>query len=224
MELVSSFPDRWIAVFDILGFKKLLENIHPAVIMARYNEALSKLSDRVKDREGISAVWFSDTFIIYSADDSIKYYPVICQIARHFLVTCIYSRILLRAAITFGPFYAEKDRAVFIGQAFIEAFTIAELQNWIGLIMLNSAYEKARESGLEPLRHAFANIQIPWKENATIPESISPFAYTFSEGQSNFEHPVLSILEEQKILAPAKDKIKYENTINHIKTYHRPIA
>jgi hypothetical protein len=219
--LANEFPKRWIAVFDILGFTKQLENHHPVLVLDQYYAVLEKLYQTHEDREGISISWFSDTFVIYSEDDDIKRYADITQIARHFFLGCLYIGVPTRAAISYGALYVDRAQGVIVGQALVDAYKYADGQDWIGLLLLPSAINKARENGLEPLRHAFSKSEIPWKKSLLAIGEI--LAYSFNDASFNFEHPAVAKLDELQRFAPEKDKVKYARTLEHLKKYYRRI-
>jgi hypothetical protein len=219
------YPNRWLAVFDILGFSKFVETKPPIIVREGYEEVLRLFEEATKDQKGISKAWFSDTFIMYSGDDSIAPYPNLWQAAHVFFKECINVRMPMRGAIHFGPFHVEKERDTFIGPAFIEAFQSAEMQDWVGLIMTEDAIHRIRKNELEPLHHSFAKTEIPFHKGKSEGRCDKLFyAYTFAHGATNYEEPEIKILEELRHYAPEKDKIKYSRTIDHIRMFHRKMA
>ena len=53
--------------------------------------------------------WFSDTFLMYTSDDSASSYTIIQSAAKHFIERCLYSRIPIRGAIAVGTLWHSED-------------------------------------------------------------------------------------------------------------------
>jgi hypothetical protein len=218
------FPNRWVAFFDILGFSdevvKANSDYHYFSILNSYNEVLEALSRKCDvDSKNLLHTWFSDSFIIYSKNDSPKAYVTLQSVAKQFMTTCLFNRVPLRGAISFGPLYANKTTQTFIGKALVEAYHASEEQNWIGFVLTEAAINKVNEYGIFPQRHGFAKTQVPTKKSTII----TSMAYTFFQGEANFANPAIRILEDIKQSVPDYCKVKYDNTINHIKHYDRVI-
>lgn len=226
MELSElGFENKWVAFFDILGFSDLVKQAESPMdhcrIIDLYEEALSLIEEKCSFyRDNISYTWFSDSFIVFTKDDSVEGYICIQQLSKQFVTRCLYKRIPLRGAITCSPFLANEDKRIYVGKALVDAYKTAECQNWVGLLMTQRAIEKAHVYGLEPLHHDFVDTDIPVKKGRGLLKR-NCLAYSFSNGAANFSHPVLPILSELKIKAPDYAKEKYDNTIKHIKLFYK---
>ncbi len=220
------FKERWLAYFDILGFKRLLENANSYddlfIIKYDYQCALDNLK-RLHNHFNQSTIhfcWFSDTFLIYTVDDTPQSYTIIQSSCKRYITRCIYSRIPLRGALSVGPFYANPTENIFIGQALVDAYKYAEDQDWLGFILTPTASGKVKQYGLDPRHHDFQNENIPMKNY----QDSEVFAYTLSSGASSCPSPLLPILNEMKQSAPIKSKRKYENTEQFLITYYKRLT
>ena len=154
---------RWIAYFDLLGITRLVKSGDwPAVF-----EALSRSVEELKrhnhyDKE-VSIAWFSDTFIVYVQDDSLKSFSAVSTISRFFSFYLLQASIPLRGAIACDWFYADHTNSIFFGQGLVEAYEYGEAQDWIGIILCPSAEDKLR--GEEELINSldFISTDIPYK-------------------------------------------------------------
>ncbi len=120
----------WLVYFDILGFKNILRN-HYAIKTAgldafakfHYRDILGELRRVGKySPDDVTAIWFSDTFLLFAHDDSHKSLVSINQAATHFFEEVISQRWALRGALGIGEFYADLNDGVFLGQALVDAY------------------------------------------------------------------------------------------------------
>lgn len=230
----SNFKERFVAYFDILGFSDLVNDsngdISKQILINKYKEIIEKSEKEVLEINSFSEnrmkhVWFSDTFIFFTEGGEGIDYRAIITCSQFFIKNMLYINEPLRGAISYGELYADTSKNIFVGKALIEAYKEAESQNWIGLILSPSATRRTRTLNLEPIRHAFAKTEIPRKPElidkiATSPERL---AYTFCNGSSNRESPVINRLNELMKCSKSEHQIKYQNTIDHIRKYHREI-
>lgn len=212
--------DGWIASFDILGFKGLA-NVEKHEFKARlsqsvHNEAVEKLQSSCGSFKemNVGCLWFSDTFVIFSLDDSGKCYALIQQAAKRFFEECLYARIPLRGAISVGSIIRSQDNRVLMGRAFVDAYQYGEDQDWIGLLLTPMAVKKIRLCGLFPERHDF----VFWK---AIPmrkyDRADVMAYRLQRGSANFASPFLPILEEM-MKTSHSERLNTDHDIKNIET------
>ena len=175
----------WVACFDIIGFKNLLNDFINAfmghnktnkeVALAMdvfvehyYKDILRKLEEKGKYRpDKIFVHWFSDTFLLYTFDGSPESLSCIEQSATHFFVDAISANsaaMALRGALSFGEFYADKENGIFLGRAFIDAYQYAEKQHWIGLVISPKARAELQKISLcPPDRGKYLEYDVPIK-------------------------------------------------------------
>jgi hypothetical protein len=141
----------WIVYFDILGFKnETPSNTAQLPALAyRYGEIVECINDvRKKLTQLYDCVWFSDSFLFYSLDDSINSYKIIRFAATDFFDYMVIKRKwLLRGALTVGGFYADRNSSIYLGEALINAHNFTEKQDWIGLVLTPNAHAKLVASG-----------------------------------------------------------------------------
>lgn len=219
----------WVAYFDILGFKNLLTDFiaqyetkeevpaaMDAFVDVYYEDILRKLVAKGKySPDKVSIHWFSDSFFLYTVDDSSQSLCCIEQSASHFFIDVIWTRTALRGALSVGAFYADKEKGVFLGPALIDAYQYAEKQHWIGLIVTPKACSELQNINLcPPDRGKYIKYDVPVKP---VGKTESLWAYTFGR------HPcILKSVEEMKKEAENKgcgETVirKYENTLSFLK-------
>ena len=61
---------RWVGYFDLLGMKHLYKSENHISIFVALSSAIEKFKERVTAWRNVGYAWFSDTFIVYTDDDS----------------------------------------------------------------------------------------------------------------------------------------------------------
>ena len=114
--------------------------------------------------EYTSFVWFSDTFILYSHDNSLKCFSAIARLAHVFSASLIKAHIPFRGAIAYGRLYADYDNGVFFGKGLIEAYEYGEAQDWIGIVLCPSAEDILNKENHDYVgNYRFSHTNIPYK-------------------------------------------------------------
>ncbi|MDO9160834.1 MAG: hypothetical protein Q8N35_07430 [Methylococcaceae bacterium] len=219
-----SVRDCWVASFDILGFKNLVNvdgiSFDAQLVQADYEQTLTHLeqSSEPYSPEDLSYFWLSDTFVIFTNDAQGRSYSLIQQAAKRFITNCFYSSIPIRGAISVGSLITSDDNRSVMGKAFIDAFVTGEDQDWLGLLLTAQAIAKARSLGLEPSRHDFvASPTIPMRKcNAN-----DVMAYRFQNGSASFRSPLIPLLESMMQRAGATHEHKYQRTVDFINAHYR---
>lgn len=217
----------WVACFDILGFKSLVsfegdESLQITFLVEDYEKTLEHLRISCEPyQEGdLEYCWLSDTFVLFSRDDSARSYAVLQQAAKRFITECTWSKIPIRGAISVGHITRSKDNRSFMGKAFIDAFVYAEDQDWIGLLLTPTAIAKAISYGLFPERHDFVKSEIIPMRKCLDREVM---AYRFQNGSANFASPMLTMLLQMKNSSAERYHGKYNRTILFIEEHYRYI-
>jgi hypothetical protein len=213
--------ESWVAVFDILGFAKLVETAEHdfprALLTSKLDDLLDSLGSEEQQLGGLEHLVFSDTIVIFSPSSGPPHYPWFLRQCKNLIMESIRVRLPLRGAISVGITFSAEEDPIVIGAPFSEAFGYCEDQDWIGLLLTPSATRALRTAGLDPRNHHFVTGQIPLRR---LPAA-NVLAYRFQDGASNFESPLLPWLREMRQFAPDHAKKKYDNTITHINDHYR---
>jgi len=213
----------WLACFDILGFKKMVSfdssgSMQALYIMRYYEETLKHLSTVCEKHKAgdIDYCWLSDTFVMFTCDDSARAYTVVQFAAKYFMDKCLSTCIPLRGAISVGPFTRSRDNRAFMGKAFIEAFQYAEDQDWIGLILTPTAIKMIESYGLNLIYDFVASDRIPMRKYN--PKEVR--AYRFQNGAANYPCPLLPGLRSMRLQSEEVYRSKYERTEKFIEEHY----
>ncbi|MBA7698867.1 hypothetical protein ES703_107550 [subsurface metagenome] len=93
---------RWICYIDLLCFRQNWINVFSA-----YSKCLEEINNDINYKDLTNYTWFSDTFILYTQDDSSESFLLLEQKVRWFIFFLISYGIPLRGSISFEDFYAD---------------------------------------------------------------------------------------------------------------------
>jgi len=139
------YRSYWVAYFDLLGFEnrvKVQNAIWP--ILDEYRRALAEIRSNPGE---IRRKWFSDTFLFYTPDDSERSFAGIERACQFFFYRMIKSRMPVRGCLTIGDFYEDTSDDVLVGPALIEAYKLAEGQDWLGFVLSPDAVRRRDQYG-----------------------------------------------------------------------------
>jgi len=213
----------WVAHFDILGFKSMIEHEDQSlalkILKSKLDEVIVKLKSEIESKdECVDFQFYADTFIFYSKSEKINDYPLLVRACKNFINECIYRRLPVRGAISYGELIFGHNRKIIIGSAFLESYVYGEDQNWIGLILTPSASSQLIDHNLLPIRHGFINRDIPMRKFSIFEDKI--YAYRFINGSTNYKCPLLPYLNEMLQQASQREKVKFINTIKFIEKHY----
>lgn len=161
----QNLKSRWLGYFDLLGTSVLIRSQKIYEVFDAYKIALEKLEGWKKRHSNIKHSWFSDTFLIYSEDDSAESFAAIEMVCRWFIFSLIRQKIPVRGAMSCGTFYVDSENQIFLGEALLEAYEFGENQDWIGYMLTPSSLNRLNEVNL-PVeeRLNYVRYSIPFKK------------------------------------------------------------
>ena len=207
---------RWVACVDLLGFRKLISEKHWFNVASIYEQSLEQLIEGPHTSNHVEYVWFSDTFLLYSEDDSLGGFAEIECRVRGFVNGLIMKKIPFRGALSCGLFFAQKQDNIFIGPALVDAYQLCEDQNWIGFVLSPDAVARMRVLGLPPderLNYSFW--PVPRKKNQSHERLLSLLVGgPCIDSRQTYGHDVLVELRDRA----QEDSVrtKYDNTLQFL--------
>lgn len=218
---------RWVGYFDLLGVKQLYKTKNHISIFVAISSAIEKFKERATAWGNVGYAWFSDTFIVYTDDDSTESFSAIDNISRCFFYFLITADIPVRGAISCDAFYADRENDLFFGEALIEAYEYGEAQDWIGFLLCPSAEERLKH--LVPLpdewRLNYAYADIPFKkQQSNLNQNLSACILGNWVSHNN-QNPIIERLSRMKERIVNKDiRSKYDRAIEFILKNTRVLA
>ncbi len=215
---------RWVGFFDLLGIKSLITNKDTVSVFVSYSRAIEQVRGRREAFEDVECAWFSDSFLIYTNDDSMQSFNSINHICRWFFYFYITEEKPVRGAISCGSFYADRENDLFFGKALIEAFEYAEAQDWIGFILSPSAENQLKSLGHSPetlFDYAYTTIPL----NKRVSELVHNLPACILGQWVGPDNPCVVSLKRMRDQVVDKNIIqKYENAINFIESNQRVLT
>ena len=155
---MNNFPkttERFIAFFDIMGFKDFIyRNDHTEVskmmdivcnVVAGIKNTEHKTIEIDRDsienpleKSIILPVVFSDSIVFISESNTTLDAHKIIFTSSYFLCTMMKHSIPVKGAISFGTFTADFEKSSFYGRPLIDAFLLSEEVNFYGSILHDS--------------------------------------------------------------------------------------
>lgn len=204
-----------IALCDILGFSKLVSRnklevivndvlgwlrkaVHFSINKCDWPETIPSFEE-IDNNSNIGIVWFSDTILIYTREDSDQSLRELLEAVAWLLFSTNISTTRIRAGIAYGEAFIDPQNAMYVGQTIVEAYQMEQKQQWSGAALTESAVERVPE----PFRHGtFADWPIvPYKVPLKNSETISTLAINWTYGI----HSHLSLNWSKKRDAPSPE-------------------
>ena len=190
----------FLAFFDILGFKNLIQNNSLEYLESNVAKMLDTLDVRAKTMDGVDgkqmlsfeqteSIVFSDTIILYercikSAGGQIFHIgPSIIDKSALLLRIAFEAGIPLRGAISFGE-YVVSDRYI-LGKPIVEASETEKALEWSGAVLCKTAIDEWNRQ-LPPQRVKFLGMEdfllenSPFRGELLVPYSIPSKNGTYS--------------------------------------------
>jgi hypothetical protein len=210
--------NRWLGYFDLLGVKDLYKTRNNISIFVAISTAIEQLKERATAWDNVEYVWFSDTFIVYTADDSGESFVAIDEISQCFFYFLIDSEIPVRGAMSSDAFYADKENDLFFGKALIEAYEYGEAQDWIGFLLCPSAERRLDQLGSSAKKLLdYAYTKIPYNKRLDHLNQSLPACIIGNRVSVNDRCPIIGKLDGMKRRITSEDiRAKYDRAIEFI--------
>lgn len=224
----------FVALFDILGFSKLIEKVGSKGVIDIYQKLinLAILSKSYKSYQKIKVApnkyvmgsfyipvkyaYFSDTIILWTKVETEHFHALSPFVAKCADLICeaLNLGIPLRGSLSFGLGTMHKASNTYIGEALIEAHSLEKKQKWLGASLGNSFL-------MPELREAL-------NEKLVVPAFCSHFKKELDQATPYLTVDWINRWKEKKYpdlettlkklmeAAPDKNKEYYQNTIDFI--------
>jgi hypothetical protein len=155
-----------IAICDIVGFKKIVEDntldkivnyfkcrltnaLYHSIHKKDPPNKLITLSD-LRNQSKIGITWFSDTVIMYTLkDDNENLEELISAVGWLLYYSTTPTEWQFRCGISYGYAHIDIDNEIFIGQPIIDAHLLQENQKWYGGALTEEAEKRVGPSNID---------------------------------------------------------------------------
>ena len=215
---------RWVGYFDLLGTRQLVKSAKTRQVFDSFAEAAKQLGILNRLGTNIFNAWFSDTFVIYSGDDSQQAFAAFEKMCRWFMTALIWRKIPARGSISCDRLYSDRDNSVYFGPALIEAYEWSEGQDWIGLVLCPSCIkrlEKLNQSATD-YKHYVEYVKPPFMKSPPS-DSCRCAACILGDwvktGNSDISDLLINLREMRDEQKDEKIIQKYNRTIDFIESH-----
>lgn len=230
----QNYTKSWVSYLDLLGFTDFVKTKSFVGTVTLYEQVCGQAISRASNNHNVNIeiTWFSDTFLLYSPDNTESSFVEIEAATHSIIDNLIRRRIPVRGAMSCCNFAADKKNNAFFGPALIKAYHYGENQNWIGFVLTPSAVNQMDAIGLPANNRAYyAYWDIPYKKavccasahkDTRVLQKSLPAYIIGGHYEINGRNLCLDKLHEMKTNLKCDKLInKYENTINFIKKNQR---
>lgn len=218
--------ERYIAFFDIMGFKDYIYRNSHSIVEARMNtlfsiiksveyqlESLTPMHDI--DDDIILMTTFSDSIMLVSKDSSRESFIFMTYCAQQLLNKSISSGIPMKGAIAFGTQTADFEKSMFYGKALIDAYQLQEDLQLYSCLIHHTA---EKEEYLNHISPQYLQLKVPTKKGK-ITHYVCAWPYTVPHSASMLEHSIRFARESMKkfyITMSGYPRVYVDNTLTFL--------
>lgn len=174
---------RYVAMFDVLGFRRLVEeNSLPSLaqIAKQFlytSKGVTKGWPRALKRHIAEVRVFQDTVIAYSKGTQVADFAAILMYSKNLMRNSLVFRgLCMRGAITYGDIFS--DRSLIVGRAISRVYEMETRQEWVGCWVDRCCLSRIRHRDdlMTVAWHYLAEYPIPLKTGPSQPEIVVNWA------------------------------------------------
>jgi hypothetical protein len=222
-------PKRFVAWFDIMGFKDLvLRNKHQHILLQleSLKEVLGKLEnansntmpylrDSNIEEDQTRSFTFSDSIAIFSKSDHYNDLLKIILDSYYLLRKAIEIGICIKGAFSHGEITVDFDNSLFFGQPIIDAYLLHDELEMYNIIMDNNFERRYKElvSDNDPLKSIIHFYKTPLKSGKITHGLLQPTKKDHQKQISNLKELYLNV--------SGRPRIYIDNTLEFLDTLHK---
>lgn len=215
---VTTTP-RFVVFLDIMGFKDFVNrNPHQIVyeklqLLSHKRQAIDHASqkkyNRAYDNADIYTISFSDSFIMFSKDDSVGCFEIISFAAALLVQEAITNNIPIKGGIAHGQITVNKSQQIYFGQPIIDAFEIQEDVYYYGIVAHHTVnnFISLNEKTISPwsLNVLYKEVPTPLKSGKIKHHNINWFEFLYGLSGRNKEKALI-MSEYSRVIQSLKNK------------------
>ena len=134
---------------------------------------------KISNHPGIGIACFSDTFLIYTKQDTNENCRLLCNVLSAFVffgLTQYHTK--MRCGVAYGEVYIDEENSVFVGKPIVDAHILEKCQLWAGGAYAKSAEERIGFFAGVGIKKPFADwkivsYKVPLKNNAKVESNLA---------------------------------------------------
>lgn len=212
---------RFVAFFDVLGFKELVESSTHQQVLARLRslkQTIARIEDstfnkvfreRNMDSDQTRTVTFSDSNIVFSKSDGYNDALKILFDCHSIVRDAIQNGIPIKAALAYGEITVDFEESLFFGRPIIDAYLLHDDLQMIGTILHHTFEVKIREYQDELLTCVFSDFRVFLKSGRIVHCMMHPHDKTAIEGHR-------ANLVQLRNAVSGKPRLYIDNTVDFL--------
>ena len=143
---LSNTRMRFVAYFDIMGFKNMIRTKPTDSIYGQFRDLLDDIQNKLKTHKLLAYSAFSDLIVVITDDDTSKAFTQLADAAL-MLMQGTFTRYGwgMSGCIAKGEITYDKNRNIFIGQPIVDAYLLSEDIDYYGVAVHKSAHDDVRK-------------------------------------------------------------------------------
>ncbi|WP_407403691.1 hypothetical protein [Chryseobacterium sp.] len=216
---------RFVAFFDILGFKELvLRNTHSEIFksLLGISNLRKEINPQITEKDfsndkykPIELITFSDSIIIFSKNDSIETFKVFIESLNWIFARIIEIEIPVKGAFAHGEVSVDIEKQIFFGQALIDSFQLQEDVDYFGAVAHNSIDRYIYENEIKDVEEQLFEIITPLKSGKINHLNLKYFPFIVYDNYEN----MYEYYNKFKFSASSKPRKYLQNTISFYNEY-----
>lgn len=215
--------NRFIAFFDIMGFKDLVQKGTHEEVLRKLNilkktlnylnnkDAIHAIEHYSIDLDQTKAITFSDSIIIFSKSDSYNDALKILIDANAILRDALNNSIAIKGAISYGKITVDFNKSLFFGQPIIDAYLLHDELHMLSVIIDHNFEIKITPYIDDPLYFVIADYRANLKSGKITHKIMKPSAQNeITERISSLDNLYHSV--------SGKPRAYIDNTIDFLKS------
>jgi len=171
-ECNSNMDDKAIVAYcDLLGFSSFIKSntLQEAVnFLANMKKGIEvyfeKYTSSQQKDDKIGIISISDSVIIYSIkDNEASHWKVIIAAYALLAKTIKHPQYRWRIGISYGDFFCDEKKNIYVGKALVEAHELEKKQDWCGAVLSKTAAEKVLAIPATKTEHLIVLYDVPVK-------------------------------------------------------------
>lgn len=143
---VGNTKNRFVAYFDIMGFKNMIKINSTNDIYTKFKDLLDGIKKRFNTHKLLAYSAFSDLIVVITEDDSGQSFTQLSDAALILMQDTFFNyKWGMSGCIAKGEITYDKVRNIFLGQPIVDAYLTSEDIDYYGVIVHQSAHEDVRK-------------------------------------------------------------------------------
>ena len=217
--------NRFVAFFDILGFKELvLRSTHSEIFksLLSISDLRKQINPQITEKDfsndknkPIEIITFSDSVIIFSKNDSVETFKVFIESLNWVFARIIETEIPVKGAFAHGEVSVDVEKQIYFGQALIDSFQLQEDVDYFGAVGHNSIDKYIFDNEITDIEDLLFETETPLKSGKINHLNLRYFPFiVYDKFDKMFDY-----FNKFKFSASGKPRKYLQNTIIFYKEY-----